>query len=246
MFRENILKESKSGKEKAFLHPRKKKNSQPKSSESDSDSQRDQILKKRKRNERDDDSSRKLSSTEPEKGVVSGRKSRTRYRSDVEEVIDGVDEKLPEELTKKLFIVGDKNLAILDKHFCVKVKGDQIFLKKVGKSKKSRRHRSRRSSSSRQRSQENKETHERKNYKRTDAEMVSDTENAGPTLEEMEDFLQQLRAKKIPREKQEEEPLPSQQSREMKFMARIQAKRRQNSWPACPRRQIFRKKRPSS
>ncbi|GFQ74751.1 uncharacterized protein TNCT_235221 [Trichonephila clavata] len=204
-----------------------KKYSQSKSSESDSDSQRDQILKKRKRNERDDDSSRKLSSTEPEKGVVSEKKSRTRYRSDVEEVIDGVDEKLPAELrTKKLFIVGDKNLAILDKHFCVKVKGDQIFLKKVGKSRKSRRHQGRRHSSSRQRSEENKETRERKNYKRTDVEMASDSENVGPTLEEMEDFLQQLRAKKIPREKQQEEPLPSLQSREMKFMARIQAKRK--------------------
>lgn len=202
----------------------RKKYSQSKSSESDSDSQRDQILKKRKRNESDDDSRRKLSSAEPKKGAVSGKKSRTRSRSDVEEVID---EKLPEELlTKKLFIVGDKNLAILDKQFCVKVKGNQIYLKKVGKPRKKRHHQPRRHSSSRQRSEENKKIQERKNYKRTDIEMGLDLENVGPTLQEMEEFLQQLRSKKIPREKQDEEPLPILQSREMKFMARIQAKRK--------------------
>ncbi|GFT25665.1 uncharacterized protein NPIL_524911 [Nephila pilipes] len=205
----------------------RKKYSESKSSESDSDSQKDQILKKRKRNECDDDSRRKLSSAEPKKGAVSGKKSRTRYRSDVEEVIDGFDEKLPEELlTKKLFIVGDKNLAIVDKHFCVKVKGNQIFLKKVGKSRKSLRHQSRKHSSSRERSEENKRIQERKINKRTDVEMVSDSENTGPTLKEMEHFLQQLRAKKIPKEKQDDELLSSQQSREMKFMARIQAKRK--------------------
>ncbi|GBM57277.1 hypothetical protein AVEN_58587-1 [Araneus ventricosus] len=204
----------------------RKKSSEPKSSESDSDSQRDQILKKRKRNESDGDSRRKLSSSDSKRDSVSERKSRTRYRSDAGTVIDGLGEKLPEELlTKKLFVVGDKNLAILDNYFCVKVKDNQIYLKKVGKSR-SRYRRSKEQRSSQIREQK-EDTSDKRNHRRKERnEPPSDSENGGATLKEMEDFLQQLRAKKVSSEKQHDIPMQSQQTREMKFMARIQAKRK--------------------
>ncbi|CAL1296028.1 unnamed protein product [Larinioides sclopetarius] len=205
----------------------RKKSSEPKSSESDSDSQRDQILKKRKRNESEGDSRRKLSSSDSKRDSVSERKSRTRYRSDVGAVIDGPGEKRPEELlTKKLFIVGDKNLAILDNYFCVKVKDNQIYLKKVGKSRRSRYQHSNEQRPS-QIKEQAVETSDKRNHRRKEKnEQPSDSENVGATLKEMEDFLQQLRSKKDSSEKQHDIPLQSQQIREMKFMARIQAKRK--------------------
>ncbi|GIY55125.1 uncharacterized protein CEXT_480091 [Caerostris extrusa] len=183
-----------------------KKHSVPKSSESDSDSRKHRILKKRKRNESDGDSRRKLSSADLKKEIVSEKKSRTRYRSDDEEegaVIDGVDEKLPEELlSKKLFIVGDENLALLDKHFCVKVKGNQIYLKKVGKVRKERyrdgREQRKNSPEFPKLLEEEELTPEKSSYERKDREIpIAIEEDNGPSLKEMEDFCNSCEQRKF-------------------------------------------------
>lgn len=175
---------------------------------------KDPILKKRKRTE----SGGKLS-THNKYSEMERKSQRSRHRSNIEEatIIDGFDEKLPEELmSKKLLIVGDKNMALLNERFCLKVKGNQIYLKKMGRTKRDRRGR-----------------REQKNRRRASNERIGTIddggEKAGPShsLKEMEDFLQQLRSKKkVLSEERDCVPQSNQQSREMKFMARIQAKRK--------------------
>ncbi|KAG8189971.1 hypothetical protein JTE90_001431 [Oedothorax gibbosus] len=155
------------------------------------------------------------------------------HRSDSDKVSiieDQFDEKLPEKLmSKKLLIVGDKNMALLNERFCLKVVGNQIYLKKVGK-------RTKRTEKSRR---EQKKSNQSKNIAKIDNE----TAGTSHSLEDMEEFLQQLRSKKKNVRSEEDDYVPksNQPSRELKFMARIQAKRKAKLMACCSTTEISQK-----
>ncbi|XP_015916142.2 ankyrin repeat domain-containing protein 12 isoform X2 [Parasteatoda tepidariorum] len=171
---------------------------------------------------------------------------------DVKTIVSNAESLVKDLLSRKVVILDDNGLA-MNNEFCIKVINNEVFLKKVS-NKRKRKHSGRRAlkpqkAKNMKRDSNDQPPHKEKDAKpkpdakpnsdakpkpdqeriepKLDPEPEIDPETIDTTLNEMENFLQDLRSKRKVCDDETRHPIErTTQNKEMKFLARIQAKRK--------------------